>query len=337
MASKAEVLGRVLLVTGPEEFLNERAVEAARATVRRADPEAELSETSGDALTMAALADLSAPSLFSSVRCLAVRALENVPEETHEGLLSYAAAPAPDLGLVLVHSGGQKGSGLLAKLRKLDTVTEQRSEALKPSDYPRFVSAEARLHGGQLAEDAADQLVAAIGPDLRALAGAAHQLTSDFPGEPLTASLVRRYFAGRAEVKSFAIADAALSGRAAAALEELRWALDAGTAAVLVTSAFATGLRGLVRVRGAARGVRDADVAREAGVPPWKVRLLREQARGWDEQGLATAITAVARADAEVKGAAADTAFALERMVLTVAQARAPHGGHGTSRAHGAF
>ena len=59
-----------------------------------------------------------------------------------------------------------------------------------------------------------------------------------------------------------------------------------------------------------------------ASNPPWKVRSLREQSRGWDETGLTTAITAVARADADVKGQAGDASYALERMVLTVSGAR---------------
>jgi len=268
------------------------------------------------------LGDLAAPSLFSSVRCVVVTGLEDLPEDTHPALLDYADHPVDDIGLVLVHSGGQKGSGLLTRLRKVPTVREVRSAPLRPSELSRFVASEVRGHGGRIAEDAADLLVQAVGQDLRALAGAAHQLASDFPGEPLTAAVVRRYFGGRAEVKSFAIADAALAGRASGALEELRWALDSGTAAVLVTSAFATGLRGLARVASAPRGSRDADLARDAGVPPWKLRTIREQARGWDERGLATAIRAVARADAEVKGAAADASYALERMVLTVTRAR---------------
>ena len=88
-----------------------------------------------------------------------------------------------------------------------------------------------------------------------------------------------------------------------------------------MTSAFATGIRGLAKVAAAPRGLRDADLAREAGVPPWKLRVLREQARGWDDRGLATAVVAVAQADADVKGAAADAAYALERMVLIVTSA----------------
>ncbi len=319
----SDVLGHVTLVTGPEELLNQRNVDTVVAAVRAYDAESEVTATTADQVSMAALGELSAPSLFSSIRCVVVSRLEDLPEDAQEGLLGYAAQPAEDIGLVLVHSGGAKGSGLLTRLRKLPTVTELKSASLRPSEFSRFVSQEVRSHGGRIAEDAADLLVQAVGQDLRALSGAAHQLTSDFPGEPLTAAGVRRYFGGRAEVKSFAIADAALAGRTSMALEELRWALDNGTAAVLVTSAFATGLRGLAKVAAAPRGQREGDLARDAGVPPWKVRTLREQARGWDDRGLADAITAVARADADVKGAAGDAAYSLERMVLAVTSARA--------------
>ena len=41
----SDVLGRVTLVTGPEEFLAERTIAQVRAAVRAHDAEAELSET----------------------------------------------------------------------------------------------------------------------------------------------------------------------------------------------------------------------------------------------------------------------------------------------------
>jgi DNA polymerase III subunit delta len=322
----SDILGRVTLVTGPEEFLNQRTVAVALSAVRDAHPESEISETTAESVSMGVLADLSSASLFSSIRCVVVRGLEDLPDTAYDGLVDYAAAPAEDIGLVLVHSGGQKGSGLLNRLRKLTgTVTEVKSAPLKQFEFAKFVSAEVRAHGGRIAEDAAELLVQAVGQDLRALAGAAQQLASDYPEEPLTSAIVQRYFGGRAEVKSFAIADAAIYGRTAVALEELRWALDSGTAPVLVTSAFAAGLRGLARFASAPRGLRDADLAREAGVAPWKLRILREQSRGWDDRGLAQAIVAVARADAQVKGAAGDAAYSLERMVLTVTGARTGH------------
>ncbi len=314
----ADVLGRVTLVTGKEEFLNERTVGAVREAVRRHDPESELSETMASDLSLATLGEMSAPSLFSSIRCVVVRGLENLPEESVDGLLAYAAAPAEDVALVLVHGGGPKGSGVLTKLRKLGPVTEVKSGELRPSDYPGFVAAEVRSHGTTIDREAADALVQAVGQDLRGLAAAAHQLANDFAGEPITEDKVKQYFGGRAEAKSFAVADAALFGRRAVALEELRWALDGGTAPVLVTAAFASGARGLARYLTAPRGMRDADLAREVGVPPWKLRIVRDQTRGWSEGGISKAIRAIAQADADIKGAASDASYTLERLVLTV-------------------
>lgn len=322
--SNAAVLGRVTLVTGKEEFLNERTVTAVRDAVRRVDPEAELTETRGTDLTLASLGEMSAPSLFSSTRCVVVRGLEDLPEESVDGLLAYAAAPVEDVALVLVHGGGPKGSGVLTRLRKLDGVTESKSGELKPSEFPGFVAAEFRHHGASIDQEASSFLVQAVGQDLRSLSAAAHQLTADFPGEPLTVDKVKQYFGGRAEAKSFAVADAAFAGRRQAALEELRWALDAGTPPVLVTSAFAGSARGLARYKGAPRGQREADLARDVGVPPWKLRTVRDQSRGWSDAGIARAVRAVAQADADIKGAASDASYTLERLVLTITALRNP-------------
>ncbi len=313
-----DLLGRVTLVTGKEEFLNERTVASVKDAIRRHDAEAEVSETQAAGLTLAELGELSAPSLFSSTRCVVVRWLENLPDESVDGLLGYAGAPADDVALVLVHGGGPKGSGVLAKLRKLATVTEARSEELRPSDYPGFVAEEVRHHHASIDKDAATFLVSAVGQDLRSLAAAADQLANDFPEEVLTVDKVRKYFGGRAEAKSFAVADAAFWGRRRVALEELRWAIDGGTAPVLVTSAFAGTARGLARYKAAPRAMREADLAREVGVPPWKLRTIRDQSRGWSDRAIAQAIRVVAQADADVKGAASDASYTLERMVLTV-------------------
>ena len=319
-----DVLGRVTLVTGKEEFLNERTVVAVRDTVRRHDASAEISETGAAGLTLAELGEMSAASLFSSIRCVVVRSLENLPDESVDGLLEYAAAPADEVALVLVHGGGPKGSGVLTKLRKLPGVTEVKSEELRASDFPGFVTEEVRLHGATIDKDAATFLVSAVGQDLRSLAAAADQLTNDFPDEALTVEKVRKYFGGRAEAKSFAVADAAFWGRRRVALEELRWAIDGGTPPVLVTSAFAGSARGLARYKSAPRGMREADLAREVGVPPWKLRTIRDQSRGWSDRAIAQAVRATARADADIKGAASDAAYTLERLVLTITGLRDP-------------
>ena len=315
-------LGGVTLVTGKEEFLAERTVVQVRDTVRAVDADAEFAESSAAQLTMATLGELAAPSLFSEVRCVVVRGLEDLPDESIEPLLAYCAAPADEVALVLVHSGGPRGSGMVNKLRKLTTVTEVKSEEMKASDFGGFVASEVRRHGGRIDPESAAFLVQAVGQDLRSLAAAASQLVSDVEGPDIDLDHVKLYFGGRAEAKSFAVADAAFFGRRQAALEELRWALDSGTPAVLITSAFAGGARGLAKYAGAPRGMRDGDLAREVGVPPWKLRIIRDQMRGWSDEGLAGAIRAVASADADIKGAASDASYTLERLVLTIAALR---------------
>src|SRR3954454_1415097 len=183
--SPADVLGRVTLVTGKEEFLSERTVVGVREAVRRHDGEAEVSETAGSGLSRAQLGELAAPSLFSSTRCVVVRGLEGLPDESVDGLLDYAAAPVADVALVLVHGGGQKGSGVLTRLRRLESVTEVKSEELRISEYPGFVTTEARHRGATIEPEAAAALVQSVGQDLRSLSAAVDQLANDFPGETL--------------------------------------------------------------------------------------------------------------------------------------------------------
>jgi len=306
--SPADVLGRVILVTGKEEFLSERTVRSVRAAVKAYDPEAELAETLANDLTLGTLGELSAPSLFSSVRCVVVRALENLPDESVAGLVDYAGAPAEEVALVLVHGGGPKGSGTLTKLRKLPTVTEVKSESIKTWDLPKYVVAEAKARGARMENEAAAFLIQAVGEDLRMLSSAVEQLVSDFPGVRIGEQQVAQYFGGRAEVKNFEIADALLAGQRLQAMEGVRWAIESGTSAVYLLSSIAGQLRTLANYVGGNRGQ----------INPYQLKKLPAVARGWDEAGLAAAIRAVAQADADLKGAASDPEYTLERLVLTI-------------------
>jgi DNA polymerase III subunit delta len=317
----ADVLGTTTLVTGTNEFLAERTIGAIRSAIRSADADADISELLADELGPGVVAEIASPSLFASMRCVVGRILENLPAPAAESLLAYVAEPAGDVSLVLHHTGGTKGKAALDQLRKAGAV-EVNAAPLKKWDLPGWVVAEFRRHGARISERVAAALVDAVGEDLRALAGAADQLSADAEGEAVTEELVRQYFGGRAEVTGFAVADAAIEGNGAEALEQLRWAFAARVDPVLITSAVAGGLRGLARYAAAPRGLRSADLAREVGVPTWKLRPLAAQSRSWSNRGLASAIQAAAAADADVKGAAGDRQWACERLVISVLRAR---------------
>jgi DNA polymerase-3 subunit delta len=164
-------------------------------------------------------------------------------------------------------------------------------------------------------------LLDAVGNDLRELASACSQLVADTGGRVGDAA-VARYHRGRAEVSGFNVADRTVEGRLGDALEQLRWALATGVAPVLITSALAQGVRSLAKVGGAPRGLRGAGLAKELGMPPWKVDRVRQQLRGWTPEGVAEALQVVAEADAQVKGGGTDPAYALEKAISQIVTAR---------------
>lgn len=315
--------GKILLITGNSEFLADRTRTRAVRAVTAERPQCEVAEASAAGLQPGELAGLTSPSLFSDMSALVLCDLQELPDAAQGELLDYATTPSADVAVVLVHSG-TRAKGLLDKLRKIGSVSEVTLEQPKyERDYARWVYAEVRDLGARIDEEAAVLLVASVGQDLRALAGAADQLVSDLDrGAEITAALVRQYFGGRADVRGYEIADAAIDGRINVALEQARWAETAKVPAVLITSAIASGLRSLAKLSCAPQGLRDNDLATRIGAPPFKIRSMRQQLRSWEPKGLAAALDVVARADLDVKGGAADPAYAIERMVLQVAAQR---------------
>ncbi|MGC3992949.1 MAG: DNA polymerase III subunit delta [Propionicimonas sp.] len=310
--------GRALLVTGPESLLAERAVGrfVRRATDER--PDAAVVRVAAGDLDAGSLAEAAGGSLFASSTVLSIGDLGELAPDLADQLAALAADPGPDLALVVAHGGGNKGRGVVDRLRKA-RVEVQDYATIKPWELPQFVTREARELDGRTDIAGANALVDAVGTDTRALAAAVRQLLDDSPDRLLTEATVRRYFGGRAEVTSFAVADDVLGGRLDGALGKLRWALSTGVAPVLITSALSNNLRSLGRYLDARDArMRDAELARVVGVPPWKLKELSRLSRDWKPQAVAQAIQVVAVADAQVKGAASDPGFALEQTVLKV-------------------
>lgn len=314
------------LVIGPEELLADRAVGAiTRAARAEGGDGGDVRELPAAGTSAATLRELLSPSLFEQRTVLVLRGVQDASEELATELAATVAAPAPDVVLVLVHNGkpgaGGKGKRLLEAVRKAGAEEVACVEVKTRRDKLRFLAAEMRHHRRKATDDALETLLDAVGGDLRSLAAACSQLASDTEGV-VDVEVVRRYYAGMAEVSGFTVADQALEGRTADALARLRWALQSGTDPVPVVAALAMGLRNVVRVASAPRGLSPQDLARVLGMPSWKVDVVRRQARGWSAQGVATALAAVAVADAQVKGAGTDPVYALERAVITIARAR---------------
>lgn len=316
-------MAALTLVIGDEEFLVARAVSRALGEATTAVTVDETGPTVHDLeageCTADGLAEMLSPSLFDEQRLIVLRNLQDADAEVVAALTAVSGSAEPGVSIVAVHPGGAKGKAALEALRGAGARVVAVEPVKSARDREQFALEEVRAAGAALDRDAAMELVAAVGSDLRELATAAAQLGADVGGQ-ISADDVATYYRGRAESSGFEVADRAVEGDTTRALETLRWAFATGLDPILVSSSLAANLRLIAQVGGAGAGSADS-VAARLRLPAWKVRRAQGWLRHWRPEALGVAVRAVAIADADLKGAADDGAYAVERAVLAVAAA----------------
>lgn len=308
----------VVLVSGAENVLAERAITMLRDFLRAEDPALEVSDLEADGYRRGELLTLASPSLFGEPRLIRVSGVEKSSDDFLLDALEYLPATAESTTLVLRHRGGMRGKKLLDAIRAGggDAIEIVCAELKKDSEKQDFAAAEFRAAGRRIAPAALRALVAAFADDLGELSAACRQLIADAPGD-IDERVVAKYYGGRVETTAFAVADAAIAGRQGEALIALRQALESGADPVPMVGAFAVKIRTMAKVSGA-RGS-SGQLASSLGLAPWQVDRARRDLVGWEDAGLARVIEALAATDAAVKGAERDPVFALERLVVLVA------------------
>jgi DNA polymerase-3 subunit delta len=307
------------LVLGDEELLVERAVTAVLAAVRRQAGSSDIPVNrlrAGD-VDASELAELLSPSLFADERVVVLDAAGEAGKDAATLIASTAADVPPGTVLVVVHSGGGRAKALAGQLRELGAQLHPCDRITKPGERADFVRAEFTGLQVKVDESTVTALLDAVGSDIRELAAVCSQLVADTGGH-VNAAAVRRYHSGKAEVKGFDIADKAVVGDTAGAIEALRWAMLRGEPHVVLADALAEAMHIIARV-----GPLSGDpyrLAGDLGMPPWRVKKAQKQARYWSRDTVAAAMKLVAALNADVKGAAADADYALEAAVRNVAE-----------------
>lgn len=315
----------IVLVSGPEEVLAERAIAGVRDYLRAEDPALEVSDVRADDYAAGTLLSLTSPSLFGEPRLVRIAGVEKCSDAFLSEALSYIEHPQDGATVILRHTGASvRGKKLLDAIRSgVGGGVEVPVAAIKrDSDRVDFAAGEFTAARTRIAPSALRALVSAFADDVTELAAACQQLIADVDGD-ITDEVITRYYGGRVEVSAFVVADTAIAGRYGEALVALRHALASGADPVPMVAAFAMKLRGMARVAGKREPSRQ--LAQRLGMKDWQVDRARRDLTGWNERSLGLAIQATARADAEVKGAARDPLFALERMVTVIAT-RQPFG-----------
>jgi DNA polymerase-3 subunit delta len=315
-------MAALTLVVGDEDLLVARAV--SRALREASDDDTKdvgpsLQHVAAGECTAPDLAAVLSPSLFDEERQLVIHDLQEAPADVVDELVRFADSPEPGVSIVAVHPGGAKGKAALEAVKATAARVIEVNRIKTQREREQFAVDEVRAAGGSLDRDAAADLVGAIGNDLREIATACAQLVADI-GKQISAEEVATYYRGRAESTGFAVADRAVEGDLRAALETLRWAFATGLDPILVSSSLAANLRLVAQVGAAGPGSADS-VASKLKLPAWKVRRAQGWLRRWRPEALGEAVRAVAQADADLKGASDDPAYAVERAVHVVAAA----------------
>ena len=309
----------LVLIQGAEGLLADRAISKILAT----NPAATITTLIADEIEVGAITDSLAPSLFGDARIVVIKEIQDLVADCSDEIIEYLSDPDESLNLVLWHKGGVKGKALVDKVKKAGAEIISAEAIKKDSDKAEFVRGEFKNLGRKISTEAVQALIDSLGSDLRELGGACSQLASDVQdGKLIDEDDVAAYQRGRIETTGYDVADAVLDGKTALALISLRNAINTGTDPVLIVSAIAASIRTMAKVSGASRGLKSYNLASQLGLPPWQIDKARRQLSGWSENALARSVITLAQADADIKGAAADPAYALERAIITISTAR---------------
>ena len=310
------------LLLGSEGALADRALAKLNAELK--EEKCEITTIAAPDAILGDISDALAPSLFSERRALIIKDLQDLPEESRDEITRYLDAPDDLTTLIFVHKGGVKGKALLDAIKKAKPEIISCEPMKKEAEKEEFVKSLFLDAGRKATPGAIAALVGALGSDMRELQAAVSQICLDAQaGKTIDEAIVDKFHQGRIETTGFDVADATLDGNLPGALVALRSALETGTDPVMVTSAIASSLRSLAKVSGTNKGTKSFELAGQLGMAPWQIDKARRQLQSWTPRGIATAVEAIAKADADVKGASSDPIFALEKALQTIATARA--------------
>ena len=305
----------IVFVSGPEDYLADRAIRLIRDQLRKKDTGLEVHEIAAADYSSGQLDALASPSLFMEPRLLIISGVEKCSDALIDDGLALLETPQTETTVILRHnSSSVRGKKLVDAIRLSDSAVEISCAKIdKDSDKAAFIQAEFAAAGRKVTPGAVRALSDAFADDLSELAAACTQLLSD-QSENIDEAMVDKYYGGRVETNAFKVADAALAGQSAEALALLRHVIATGADPVPVVAAFAMKVRLMAKVYG-----NKYASASTVGAQPWQIQRAQKDLAGWSEEGLAEAVMAVATADAAVKGMERDTVFALEKLVLLLA------------------
>lgn len=320
-------LTALTVISGGDEYLNERAQKTFKKSAMLLNPEAEVIELDAGLVDAYEFEEAVSPSLLASASIVMIPNVEEATESLSESLKNFAERNSgvvvdTDTSMVIAaHNGSMKGKKLIEMLKKAGAHIEPVKKLASDRDRMAFVRQEFRAYGRSVAEPAVQQLVAVLGARTAELAAMCQQLCFDFDENPLSLATAMRYLDDAPEATGFEVADAALEGKSAEAVVKLRRAIKRGVEPLALIGAIASKLRSMGKAAAIQAGKANAAQLKMNG---WFLTRATQQVRGWSSEGLGICIEALAHADQEAKSSSGDPMFALEQAVELIARRGRP-------------
>ena len=258
----------LVLVQGAEGLLADRAI----SKIISSKPGAQVITLSADEIESGVITDNLAPSLFADARVVVIKEIQDLSSDCSDEISDYLENQDENLTLILWHKGGVKGKALVDKIKKAKAEVIAIEVVKKDSEKSDFIRSEFKRLERKVSTEAVSALIDSLGSDLQELSAACSQLASDVAfSKIIDEDDVRAYQQGRVESTGFDVADAALDGKTAIALINLRNALATGTDPVLIVSAVASSLRTLAKVSGHSSSSKSFELASILALPPWQI------------------------------------------------------------------
>jgi DNA polymerase-3 subunit delta len=223
-------------------------------------------------------------------------------QEPLDRLLEYARKPSPTTVLVLVGGGLDKRRRLVAGARSDGFLVN--AEPLERHALPGFIQREVTARGARISHEVADAVAELAGPELSPLVDAVERLCLYAgQGEEITEDAVAECVVRLRPSTVWELVGAVGRRDLGAALAALDRVYDPADRGLRLLGVLAWSTRQLIRFEAAQkRGLKPAEAATEAGVPPFKARDLAQQLRGISRADLERWLVCLASLDAELKG-----------------------------------
>lgn len=307
-------LAPLYLIYGAEAYLQREALRLLKCAVIEPETEAlNYSEVSVSSLGMLeVLAQAEQYPMFGARRMVVVRDFDKVDDSELEALKNYLKNPQPTTTLVFQAESVDKRRSVTTALMKTCEVYEM--STLKEREVSEWASAYARRAGYTLSPSVAGLLVAVTGVDLYVVRNEVEKLMT-LLGRPgsISAEQIEQLVPRSREHSNFELADALVAREQKRAVRLAARLLADGAEPLMLLAVVTRTLRQLLVAQElmAAR-LSAADIAKEIGVPPFKITEFLTGARKWDSGKLERGLRRGAEVDDAIKNSVGKPELQLE-------------------------